>query len=514
MTLAPSLPIVWIAAFVTLAMGCGDDAASRDDAGQKRGDAAVGAGNDAGDGGEPAGDPLAPRAGDRLRLLGFQVGELLSGYEIYDSEREENCAFFATGEAGADTLHCVPTGFGELRYASADCSDERVLIRANDSSCSSSITSGAIVRAASASDCGAITLVVRRLGAEAIDATYYRRDYTTGDCVLDDIGTGTVYASETAELDTLVAAEVELVPTGEPDLLLEILVGSDGSRFPRDLRWADGEVCEPMRVGPDGDGLLPCVPRGALSSSQNTYVDAACGEPVFTGLVDPLCMEPEPEWSFGVEYVLDDGCQYVSALYTLGESLTSFFVGPPETCTAGTSFPEHWRSFAAGEVRPFDTLPLTGRDFLGSSRLRLEHVTTQQGAPIRAGAAFFDTELDRECYPRLFADGSTRCVPADFTNHDTWYADAACTVPAYVTFVGGCNPSVEQTRFRMTTEDASNGCGTIATEVARLALYAGDVYMDDGTGCAAATLDATQAAFIDDALIAPEELAEVTVVGP
>src|SRR5690606_23279677 len=122
------------------------------------------------------------------RPLGYQVGELLMQTAIYDDEREELCDFLATEEGGDSVLRCVPTTFGELRYTSADCNDgERILIRESATRCGRSVQSGAILRAASPTDCGANQLVVRRLGAAATDSTYYRREYGSGDCVVDDI---------------------------------------------------------------------------------------------------------------------------------------------------------------------------------------------------------------------------------------------------------------------------------------------------------------------------------------
>jgi hypothetical protein len=149
---------------------------------------------------------------------------------LYDTERKEQCTYMETGDAVAPVLRCVPTSFAEIVYADADCTEERVKVRAAGSSCDVASKAGSTVRAAGANSCGQVSLSVRRLGPAAGSAAYYRRDFSNGECVEDDLAGSTVHMAEPADLDEFVSAEVELVPSGEPGLEIEILAGSDGSR--------------------------------------------------------------------------------------------------------------------------------------------------------------------------------------------------------------------------------------------------------------------------------------------
>lgn len=503
------------------ATACGDDAKRGDhDAGPNAhpsdsdiADGAVGDDDAGPDGGEAGDDDLRDRAGTRLRATGVAVGELFHRSNIHDDVLDVNCDFMDLSPDDDNGLqHCVPSSFTELRFARADCTDDRLLVRAN-SACLGARGPGDIVRVMGASACGANTSSVRRLGAVATDATYYMRAYGTGECVEAEVGSATIYMPEPLEPSALVSGRIEAVPSGEPGLELERVAGSDGSRFPIGLRWSDGTRCDPQPLGPDEDAAQPCLPIDALSASENTYADSACSEPVFSDVVD-ACGDIVAERKYGLSLANVDGCQRPSALYTLGATLDSLYSGPPDTCSESFAVPEDWRSFARGEARPMSTLPSILRRFHGPSRLRMAHLTTQGGAPVIASHGLFDAELDDVCYPRRFADGRMRCMPSRTVWYSGHFADDECTVPVYVTFVGGCNPARDLPRFVTRDEDAADLCSErIITEVRRTVPHTGTVYFRSDTGCGEWTLDPSEAAFVDGEVIDPSTLAEVTEIG-
>lgn len=522
--MTPRSYILCASLVLSLSAGCGDDASSGEqDAGSDEHghepDAAMpmdgavaqdaGGSNDAG-----AEEPLAERAGTRLRPYGYRIGGTLVRRSIYDTELETSCEFYDVTGAGDGVLHCLPSTFTELRYTNSDCTGERLHLRPFALQCGTTLSAGQVVRAAGASECGRVTLHPRTVGAPATESTVYRRNFSTGECVEDTDERGELYVAEPLDAARLVDARIEALPTGEPGLELELLVGSDGSQFAYFMRLADdGARCDPLVLGADLDADRPCVPLNALSESDNTYADSSCSETVFTGTVDVRC-DDEPEWSYGIAYADVDGCQRPSELVRLGMSVASLYVGPPESCSEHTSPPADWRSFAAAETVPFDSLPAAPRRFLGSSRLRVAHATTRAGAPVRVEQDLFDSELGVECNVRLFPDGRLRCVPADQLFHNGAYADAACTVPAYVTFVGGCNPDADRERYRLTLGEAQ-GCGQgPVTSVARVVRHEGPVYHDDGVGCPELTLDPSEVAFVDGEELDATTFAEVEETEP
>jgi hypothetical protein len=63
------------------------------------------------------------------------------------------------------------------------------------------------------------------------------------------------------------------------------------------------------------------------------------------------------------------------------------------------------------------------------TRIRGRFIVTSDGD--RAWNGWHDTELDEECSFHRLADGTTRCIPSNWSNSVTFYTDAACTTPAY-----------------------------------------------------------------------------------
>lgn len=461
------------------------------------------AGADAGPGG------TFPLAGRRLVPTGYAAGDMLDVRDIYDRELQTRCGFWKTSEPGAQetTYHCVPLEYGEVRYTDDTCSEEVVRVRERGACAGGSRPP--IVQAMHVSSCGQLTMQPRRLDLDApieLD-TVYQRVSGTGACEAEAVEDAEVFAILPDPLSALVSATIETVPTAQPGLDVDVYVGDDGSVLRSELRLQDGERCQLHPLGPDSSDHS-CLPD-ALFASDNTYADDACTEPVFTGTVSGTlaCPQDEPEWRWGITYAEIDGCMYVDALYALGDAVSELYSDGSD-CTPFER-PEDWRSFTATEERPLSELPTLTIAPVGSERLQLEHFTAQDGSALFQAWSWWDSEAQRACDPRPFADGSVRCVRIDYVPHEGFFADDACTVPAYTTLVGGCNPAADEPRIRAERDDAA--CGSPITRLFQLEEHEGDVY-SDSDGCMPATLPDGQAAFVDGDELDAESFAELEVV--
>lgn len=491
----------------------GRDGSVRDDAGDgsvrdDAGDSDAGD-SDAGDGGED--DSMSiPRPGSRLSLRGLAAGDQFALETIYDQELQQECSYLETSERGAATpsYHCVPNEFTEERYSDAECTQEVVRWSARSASACRSSTAPSIVRAARVLPCGSLRIVAQQLDLEAPLAltTIYRRANGTGLCEEEAVNDATIYATVPGVLDALVEARVEVTSSAEPGLEVEVYVGEDGSRVLAGMRWDDGERCTPQVLDRNGTSL-PCLPTRALSATQNVYVDDACSEPVFTSTFTPGCTQ-EPPFSWGMMFGEIDGCQYPSALFHLGDEIPTGFSGEPGACELFDSAPDTWRMFAAGQERSLADVPMATLVHQGSGRLQLQHYAAQDGTPIAATSEWRDAEGEHACSPRMFADGTLRCVQAEYFSSDGLFADAACTVPAYASFVGGCNPEADAPRIRADSELSDELCATVVTKLVRLQRHSGAVYRDL-EGCMEVALEAGQASFIDGEELDVTELPEL-----
>lgn len=458
---------------------------------------------DADAGGDDGGITVVP--GARLVPEGHALGDLFAQQYIIDRVLDERCDWLPTGDG---TYHCVPFGFAEVKYTDEACTDAVLSVREGASTCSATPAPGDIVRAYDGPSCTGQTLVPRQVGEPTTAETLYRRSPVDGTCIADVAAPATLFVAQPPPLDRLVSATVDPRPTGIDGLNVDVLLGSDGSRFRRGLRWTDGTACTAQEAIGFEPEMRPCLPDATAPAADATWADVACSEPVFTVIVDSACPDREaPPW--GVVTSRADGCSRPESLVTLADGVSEMYTGEADACFGPTLPPETWRLFSAGAETPMASVPATYLSLQGEGRVRLVASADDESVPRLDSSDWWDTTYDTWCSPRLFSDGSTRCVPADGIGSDGLFADDACTIPAHVVFAGGCNRPADARRIRIEQEFDESVCAPVVISAYALARHTGPVY-SEGDGCSEFMLDPSQIALVDAEELGPEDFVELT----
>ncbi len=444
---------------------------------------------DADAGGDDGG--ISVVAGARLVPEGHALGDLFAVQYIRDTERDEYCDWLLSDDG--DHL-CVPMAFAEVKYTDADCTDAVLSFRVTDSVCASPPASGDIVRAYNGASCTGQSLVARAVGEPASADTLYWRSPVDGTCIVNTAPAGTLFVAEPVPADALVSGTIDTRPTGIEGLSVDVMLGSDGSRFTRGTRWDDGTACTLQEAAGVDEDVRLCLPDRAAWTSDNTWADAGCSEAVYTLTTTPLCVDqPAPEWTIATGD--EDGCYRPAALRAVADPVTEIYSGTGDTCFGPSPTPDTWRSFTAGDELATAAIPAARIVQRGDGRVTLASRAGTDGTPRLDSSDRFDTRYDTWCSPRLFSDGTTRCVPADGLASEGFYADEACTVPAWVAFAGGCNRPADAERIHVEQVYDDALCTTVVVSAHALVPLDGPVY-GVGDGCNEFLLDPAQVAFV------------------
>jgi hypothetical protein len=94
----------------------------------------------------------------------------------------------------------------------------------------------------------------------------------------------------------------------------------------------------------------------------------------------------------------------------------------------------------AGSAGSAGTPGAPAETFTSGQRIKARTITTvtttDDGAKLtmKSFGGWFDSMRNEPCSPTLAADGKTRCMPATLSLTGGYYTDAACTIPAVLTF--------------------------------------------------------------------------------
>lgn len=452
---------------------------------------------------------ITPVAGARLVPEGHALGDLFAMQYIRDTARDEYCDWLPTDDGA---WLCVPLSFAEVKYTDASCTEAVLSFRETGSVCTPPPAPGDIVRAYNGASCTGQSLVARAVGQPATADTLYWRSPVDGTCIVNTAPPGTLFAAEPVPSDALVSGTVETRPTGIDGIDIDVILGGDGSRFVRGTRWTDGTACTLQEAAGVGDDVRLCLPDRAAWTSDNTWADAACSEAVYTVPTTPLCGdEPAPTWA--IAPASESGCYRPASLRPVADPVAEIYAGSGDACSGPSPTPDTWRSFTAGEALDVADIPTAQVVQRGGGRVTLVSRAGEDGTPRLDTSDWFDASYATWCSPRLFGDGTTRCVPTDGVGFDGLFADDACTVPAYVVFAGGCNRPADAQRIRLDEAYNEALCTNVVTAAYALERHDGPVY-SEADGCLEFVLDPAQVAFVDGVALASDAFVELTSGSP
>jgi len=386
-----------------------------------------------------------------------------------DREREEDCSFARVADG---TWRCLPAVQWSETFSDAACTVP-LGTRALADECATAMP---YVGRTAVGACGGRLEALWEIGARTLPAAVYQRD-GAGGCAEAAPDPGLAYFAVGAEapLDGFVAAELAR-EDGPARLDDRVLIGEDGSRMPQQLY--DGELdarCW-MWLLADED-RWHCLPIG---NGIAYWSDAACSAPVAAAEVACVLEEPYPY----VSQTVTDACGYTIRIFERGPELLAptLYAGDSASCAA-VPVPDDEVWWAVGAEIGRDAFvaadKVAGDE---SGRLRGNYLATDDGFRRRAGG-YVDTVRGEECIPARLTDGTVRCLPVNFGNVVTYYADAACTtvLPVVEQTFPVCRPAPAAS---IAIEYVVAGCDTqLRARAVGAELPSGTFFRAGGTGC-------------------------------
>lgn len=124
--------------------------------------------------------------------------------------------------------------------------------------------------------------------------------------------------------------------------------------------------------------------------------------------------------------------------------------------------------------------------FTSGTRIKARTTTTTMSTADGARYAFtqfvgwFDSQRNEECAPAVASDGITRCLPVASAINDTFFDDAACTIPLAIASAPGCFTTPRQ---YVTQPLAAPACTNAGARVFAAGATHPTYYSKSGTTC-------------------------------
>lgn len=422
-----------------------------------------------------AADPARPRvvvpsprdfaSGARLRARIWRIGGSVDVLRAFhDTALDVDCAFLddagAHAAPGASYV-CVPSPAATHRdgvgpFADRDCTEPVGAVAPGDA------PSFVVVEPR---DACAAPPVVHRAGPIVASRVPYERD-ASGACVRGAAPIAWAPLGERLADDALVRA-VEAPEDRGGRIAARVLVASDGARQVVGGLDARGRSVAPAVAT---DGATRWLPSRVafVGAGDVRFEDASCTHPVATKLAHDAICPLDAALAF-------EGACGVGALYALGVP-----VDPAATFQLGDRGCAPARGASA--VRAFELgAPLAAASFeaaepeelgVGAARRRAFAATNGRAVVLREPV---DAATGQPCVVTTTADGALRCAPAVRASV-AFFADDACTEPAFVDPISPCDPSAEAPAAVRGGDDPP-AIFVVTREIAR-------VFARRGSGCA------------------------------
>lgn len=292
-------------------------------------------------------------------------------------------------------------------------------------------------------------------------------------------------------------------PDGPPDGPMENTDGlKSGTRLK--LRWNvfDGtksfasvydsmrqETCFPRKFT---DGKMYCTPT---PSANVVYEDAACTVPLGRQLVS--CPSTPINYYFETDPVTCDNLAVKVYPKAAQISANSYYTLSSAGCTMSTN--TGYELFRLGPAIPLTEFAAIEAPTTAEGKVQQRFYESSDGARMFAG--FYDNDLGSDCFfVQDAAKSSAKCVPSS-VGANTYYGDAACTLPR-TQFRRGCVVPKYTTRITRSCSYVS----TIPEIYLTGPLTGGTLYTNFGT-CTATTPAADQSYYsVGTALVEPGQL--------
>lgn len=357
-------------------------------------------------GAEPdAGHARMFESGSRLRARLVEANDEAAQFiGFHDSDLEVDCspALAYDGE-----LRCLPeSGRGQVFFLDAQCTQP-------------------VYRASGSTSCEEDTTVYVRssLGsnntcAEARRARVYSVGAALPEAELFGLANG---ACRSFGRSSCVRNLAEVSPTSfalgkietraaDHGIAIDWLVYADGAQAIRGIRDVARDVPCDTQPGITSARCLP-TERASVNAGQGDLflVSTCAGAAVAQGrAAGETCADP----SIAIVSEAGDRCQpNTLTVHELGTALSGAFRKVADRCEEFTASSSE-RLYEVGDPVDLETLPRLTNARVGSERIAVQYVATQDGTPLRhERPAFYDRELELPCAAVAMADGVTRCVP-------------------------------------------------------------------------------------------------------
>ena len=232
---------------------------------------------------------------------------------------------------------------------------------------------------------------------------------------------------DTVPLSTFARA-VEQVEPRDGRIAARVLVGDDGSR--RVVGGHDRQRNEASRVGTLPDGARRWVPARTafVGGGEPLFTDATCAVPAAAKIARTATCP------LSAALVLDGSCG-AGRYFELGAPLATVFASDVTSACVTRPAGEQL-AFGLGASIPASAYAGVSAVDVGTLRVRRRGVGGEGDRPA-AWAELVDVSTGEPCEVAPTVDGSLRCLPSA-SAAVSFFADAACSEPAFAHAVTGC----------------------------------------------------------------------------
>jgi hypothetical protein len=255
-----------------------------------------------------------------------------------------------------------------------------------------------------------------------------------------------------------------------------VLVGDDGSR--RVVGGFDRQRLEALRAGTTEDGQRRWVPvRTAFVGAGDPSFDATCAAIVATKIgrtaTCPLSAAVVLEGTCG-------GGRY----FALGDQVAAPFQRDATNACVATAAPDFVAFRLGAPIAASAYVPVSSFE-IGTPRVRRRGLGASSDQAVTWGE-LVDAATNETCEVVETADGSLRCLPAA-AESVSFFADAACTAPAFARATTGCETGAAPTLVHDTLQTPARAF-LVGAELTA-------IYALEGTRCTSFTPTVTSRMF-------------------
>jgi hypothetical protein len=360
----------------------------------------------------------------RLQDGGGPGAQVFQGWQ--DKQLGEPCTFVTTQDG---MIRCAPGLNSQVWYGDAACTQKVAVANSCGDPSLYAVDQGTY--------CGAKLPAyhVYKLGSAQGSGQFYQLIPGQG---CQAAGQANVLYSVTeAQVDTFVSATIAKEPRGK-QLEAEILQGDDGSRQISPVLYDTKAAAECSLYG-IGNNQMYCLPGSNAYVEEGNFTKGPnCSGNVVVQFDADKC----PPATVAVDYGMGgNGCTGpMISLVSVGAPVpvdqVQQFCQPVDPSISATA--KFYDVAASVDFNTFASAALA-RD--SKSQLAAQYWAVSTGEQIGLPQQFFDTQANQGCYPQLFSDMKTRCVPYNTASvavgpgYSNTYEDAGCTkllVPLYM----------------------------------------------------------------------------------